>query len=147
VGRPEATQLTKSTTYPSTTYGKPFALFKPWDMLNRFKFGIENGKRTSRRPLIVFLLLVASLSPMKLHAEDRHTAVAKLQIQVTVVPIVVAMQQAHRSESQPSQSPVSFNLTPEMKQQSAVSTQTVSIPDKSGSMKTAVLTTETIVSQ
>jgi hypothetical protein len=125
----------------------PLLYSSPKDMLNRFKFGIENGKRTSGRILIILILLMASLSPMKLHAEDRHTAVAKLQIQVTVVPIVVAMQQAHRSESQPSQSPVSFNLTPDMKQQSASSTQTVSIPDQSGSVKTAVLKTETIVSE
>jgi hypothetical protein len=120
----------------------------PKNMLNRFKFGIENGKRTSGRTLIIFLLLMASLSPMKLHAEDRHTAVAKLQIQVTVVPIVVALQQVHRSESQPSQSPVSFNLTPDIiKQQNASSTQTVSIPDQNGSVKTAVLKTQTIVSE
>jgi hypothetical protein len=125
----------------------PLLYSSPKDMLNRFKFGIENGKRTSGRTLIIFLLLMASLSPMKLQAQERHTAVAKLQIQVTVVPIIVAMQQAHRSESQPSQSPVSFNLTPDMKQQSASFTQTVSIPDKSGSMKTAVLKTETIVSE
>ena len=124
----------------------PLLYSTPKDMLNRFKFGIENGKRTSGR-LAILLLLVASLSPMKLHAEDRHTAVAKLQIQVTVVPIVVALQQAHRSESQPSQSPVAFNLTPDMKQQSASSTQIVSIPDMSGSLKTAVLKTETIVSE
>jgi hypothetical protein len=84
---------------------------------------------------------------MKLHAEDRHIAVAKLQIQVTVIPTVVAMQQAQRSVSQPSQSPVSFNLTPDSKQQSISSMQSVSIPDKNGSGRTAVLKTETIVSE
>ena len=125
----------------------PLLYSTPKDMLNRFKFRIESGKRTSERPFIIFLLLVASLSPMKLHAEDRHTAVAKLQIQVTVIPTVVAMQQAHRSELQPSQSPVSFNLTSDSKQQSISSMQSVSIPDQNGSVKTVVLRTETIVSE
>jgi hypothetical protein len=125
----------------------PLLYSTPKDMLNSFKFGIENGKRASRRMLIILLLVIAPLSPMKLQAQERHTAVAKLQIQVTVVPIVTAMRQAQRLEPQPSQSPVTFNLTVDGKQQSVSSMQSVSIPDKSGSGRSAVLKTETVVSE
>ena len=112
-------------------------------MLKSFKFGIGNGKQI---PAIV-LMLVAAMSPVRLHAEDRHVAMARLQIQVNVIPTLVAAQQAARMEAQPSQSPVTFNLAPQSKQNSNLSTRSITITAANGSEQTAVLKTTTLVSE
>lgn len=124
----------------------PVQLSPPQDMLRRFKFGAENGRQNKARALALLLLLVGAMTP-SLRAEDRHTAVARLQLQVTVVPTVVALQQAHRQEPQPSQSAVTFNLTPDAKQSSNVSMQSMSTVEQGNSNRTAVLKTLTIVSE
>ena len=84
---------------------------------------------------------------MKVHAEDRHTATARLTIQINVMPTVVALQQAHQSTPQPSQAAVSFNLTPNSQASGNSTTQSMRIMDKNGSEQNAVLKTLTIVSE
>jgi Tfp pilus assembly protein PilV len=116
-------------------------------MLNGFKLGIRNGKQNMAPILALLLLTIAAISPAKLHAADRHSASARLQIQVTVMPTLVAMQQAQRMQAQPSQSPVTFSLTPSAKQTERATTQSVTIPDKNGSTQTAVLQTSTFVAE
>ena len=106
-----------------------------------FKLDIGSGKQL----LAIVLLLVGAISPLKLHAEDRRSAVAKLQIQVMVMPIVVAEQQARRPEMQPSHSPISFNFSPGNEQNGNYSMHDVTIPDQNGSGKTAVVKTLTVV--
>jgi len=107
-----------------------------------FKLGTGNGKR-----LLVMLLLLAAFSPARLHAEQRHSAIARLQIQVMVMPIVVAAQQARQTTLQPSQTPISFNLSPNSGQNGTYLTQKLTITDQNGIGKTAVLKTLTVVSE
>lgn len=116
-------------------------------MLNRFKFGIGNGKQNMVAVLALLLLTIAAISPSKLHAADQHSASARLQIQVTVMPTLVAMQQAKRMQTQPSHSPVTFNLTLNATQTEKATTRSVNIPDKYGSTQTAVLQTSTFVAE
>lgn len=115
-------------------------------MLKGFKLGIKTGKRPSALVLAA-LLVMGALYPVKVHAEDRHTATARLTIQVNVIPTVVALQQAQQSTPQPSQVAVSFNLTPNSQASGSSTTQTVRIMDKNSSEQNAVLKTLTIVSE
>jgi hypothetical protein len=144
---PLATIVPKSATYPLKWYGTVLALSTPKDMLNRFKFGIGNGKQNTAPVLALLLLAIAANSPAKLHAADQHSASARLRIQVTVMPTVVAMQVAQRMQVQPSQSPVTFNLTPYAAQSEKTTTRSVTIPNKNGSSQTAVLQTSTFVTE
>jgi hypothetical protein len=141
---PQATQLTKSTTYLHTPYGTFIALSTPKDMFKGLKLGI--GKQPSVLVLAA-LLVMGALYPEKVHAEDRHTATARLTIQVNVIPTVVALQQVQQSTPQPSQAAVSFNLTPNSQASGNSTTQNVRILDKNASEQNAVLKTLTIVSE
>ena len=115
-------------------------------MLKGFKLGIKTGKQPSLLVLAA-LLILGALNPVKVHAEDRHTATARLTIQVNVIPTVVALQQVQQSTPQPSQAAVSFNLTPNSQASGNSTTQTVRIMDKNGSEQNAVLKTLTIVTE
>ena len=145
--KPRATIVPKSATYPLKSYGTVLALSTPKDMLNRFKFGIGNGKQKMARVLASLLLVVGAISPAKVHAADQHSAHARLQIQVTLMPTLVAMQMAQRIQAQPSQSPVTFNLTPSASQTEKAMTRSVIIPDKNGPTQAAVLQTSTFIAE
>ena len=128
-----------SVTYIASRLASRLLYQEPKDMRNSFKLG--SGKRT----LAILLLLVGAISPVKLHAEDKRNAMAKLQIQIMVMPIVVAEQQARRPEMQPSQSPISFNFSPSNQQSGNYSMHELTVPDQNGTGTTAVVKTLTVV--
>lgn len=109
-------------------------------MRKSFKFGFGNGKQM----LAATLLLAGTLGPASLHAEEKRSTVARLQIQVIVMPVVAA-QQAQRPAMQPSQSTISFDFSPNSKQSGNYSTQTVTVIDQRGASQTAVLKTLTML--
>lgn len=113
-------------------------------MLKGFKFGTGSKRKASRIAGIV-LTLVGGLTPAKLHAEDRHTATARLQIQFTVIPAVVAAQPSLHSTAQPSQSSISFNLNTDTQQAGNYMTQKIVVTGQHGAQETAVLKTLTLV--
>jgi hypothetical protein len=122
----------------------PLLYSKPKDMLKGFKFGTGSKRKASRIAAIV-LTLAGGLNPAKLHAEDRHTATARLQIQFNVVPSVIAAQPSLQSTAQPSQSPISFNLNTDTQQAGNYSTQKIVVTSQHGAQETAVLKTLTLV--
>lgn len=115
-------------------------------MPNGFKFGTGSKRKASRIAAVV-LTLAGGLTPAKLHAEDRHTATARLQIQFTVVPSVIAAQSSLQSNAQPTQSSISFNLNTNAQQAGNYSTQNIVISGQHGVQETAVLKTLTLVNE
>ena len=116
-------------------------------MLNGFKAGNGISKQRASRVAAILLTLAGGLAPAKLHADDRHTATARLQIQFTVMPSVIAAQ-PQQSTTQPSPSPISFNLNADNNQQPGnYSTQKIVVASQNGVQQTAVLKTLTLVSE
>lgn len=116
-------------------------------MLNGFKLGNQISVRKVTRVAAMLLTLAGGLAPAKLHADDRHTSTARLQIQFTVVPSVIAAQPVQQSIAQPSQSPISFNLNTDNRQAGNYSIQKIVVAGQRGTQETAVLKTLTLVSE
>ena len=100
----------------------------------------------SKTGMVIVSLLLCVLGATRVHAEERHSASARLQISIMVMPTLVAAEQAARPTSQPSLSPVSFNLQSENRNSVTYSISNFAAGEKSATASTrAVLKTRTIV--
>ena len=109
--------------------------------------GIHMNRDRSKTNIAIVGLLLCVLGATNVHAEERHSASARLQISLMVMPTLVAAQQAAQTP-QPSLSPVTFNFQSTSQTSASYSVRNFVAGDKATkSQPPAVLETTTIVSE
>jgi hypothetical protein len=100
-----------------------------------------------RRAKIAALLLVGCLSgATHLHAQDRQHASARLQINIVVMPTLVASLEAPPAKfTQPSRSAVTYDFHSADRKTPAYSSREIVLDPKLGGRQTAILKTTTVV--
>lgn len=110
--------------------------------------GIHVKRDRSKTSVAIIGMLLCVLGVTNAHAEERHSASARLRISVTVVPTLVAAQQAAQSAPQPSLSPVTFNFQSAPRNSESHSIRNFAAGDEATNVQSAaVLKTTTIVSE
>ena len=108
--------------------------------------GVDMKRDWSKTGIAIVGLLLCVLGASSVQAEERHSASARLQISVMVMPTLIAAQQAARPTPQPSLSPVTFNFQSENRNSAIYSIRNFAAGDKTATAPTsAVLKTMTIV--
>jgi len=99
-----------------------------------------------RAKVAILCLLGCLVNGTSLHAEDHRNASARLQIQVMVMPTLIALDSTHPQAAHPAQGSVNYNFRSDDQRPATYSVRNLPMANNmSQSQSTAVLKTMTIV--